>query len=225
MKDFEHKVNKAGKIMSKALRRWKCGLAFSGGKDSTALLHLAMQHDKSLPVVFNDTTVKFPESYAFIRQLQEEWGFEVHSTQDHMQTKWDEDLWNKDKVACCYRLKVEPFNKTVTDLGLGAVFVGVRRDEHPARAKAKYYDKAGAVTHISQVVFDHWRVHPLLDWSEADVWTYIRDQNLPYNPLYDKGYRSIGCAPCTEASPDGERAGREQDKELVMERLRELGYF
>ncbi len=219
--ELEDKVRKSKEVIQTALGRWKCGVAFSGGKDSTALLALVREEVPDIPLLFADTSVKFPETYAFMDRLKEEWNLNLHTARN----EWDEAQWERSKVDCCYRLKVEPFNNLVTDLGLDAVLVAIRRDEHPARAKAQYYDNVGGVTHIEKVEFDHMRVHPILDWAEEDVWTYIRDNDLPYNPLYDQGYRSIGCAPCTEPSPEGERSGREQDKELVLDRLRSLGYF
>jgi phosphoadenosine phosphosulfate reductase len=96
--------------------------------------------------------------------------------------------------------------------------VGIRWDEHPARSSETYFSPRE----------DHMRVHPILHFTEKDVWSYIRRNNVPYNPLYDKGYRSLGAKIDTEpvADPDApERAGREKEKEKIMERLRELGYF
>ncbi|MFQ5918822.1 MAG: phosphoadenosine phosphosulfate reductase family protein [Thermoplasmata archaeon] len=215
------KVSKARKVIRQALRKWRCGVAFSGGKDSTVLLHLVGQEDDTVPVLFTDTSVKFAQTYRFIEDLQARWDFPLHT----IRTEWEEEIWKNDKAECCYRLKVEPFNRLLSDLDLQAVFVGIRRDEHPARAKADYFDHLGAVTHISEVAWDHWRVHPLLDWSEEDIWEYTRKEELPANPLYAEGYRSIGCEPCTALAPEGERSGREHDKELVMDRLRRLGYF
>lgn len=185
------------------------------------MLHLVRQEDDTLPVLFTDTSVKFAETYRFIEDLQKLWEFPLHT----IRTEWDEELWRTDKAECCYRLKVQPFNRLSSDLDLQAVFVGIRRDEHPARSQAQYFDHLGAVTHISEIAWDHWRVHPLLDWSEEDIWRYTREHEIPYNPLYEDGYRSIGCEPCTFRAQDEERSGRDQDKELVMDRLRRLGYF
>ncbi len=217
-----NKLQRANSVIRKALKRWRCGVACSFGKDSMVLLHLAQRHDEAIPVLFVDTHVKFPQTYAFSEQVTQQWNLNLHRTSA---PAWDRDTWEEDKAQCCYRLKVEPFNKLVSELGLDAVFVAIRRDEHPARSKASYFDRMGGVTHIDKIEFDHHRVHPLLDWAEADVWTYIRANNLPYNPLYDNGYRSIGCEPCTQPSAEAERSGREQDKELVLDRLRRLGYF
>ncbi len=218
---LKDKVNQSRQVIQDALGRWGCGVAFSGGKDSTALLDLIRRDVPDIPLLFADTSVKFPETYRFMDRLRQEWGLNLHTARN----EWDRTQWERSKVDCCYRLKVEPFNKLVTDLGLDAVFVAIRRDEHPARSEARYVDDVGGVTHIERVEYDHKRVHPLLDWAEEDVWAYIREHDLPYNPLYDQGYRSIGCEPCTMPSDEGERSGREQDKELVLSRLRELGYF
>ncbi len=217
-----NKLKRADSVIRKALKRWHCGIACSFGKDSITLLHLVRRQNDSIPVLFADTHVKFQETYDFAERIVEEWGLNLHRT---TAPAWDKAIWERDKAACCYQLKVEPFNNLVSELGLDAVFVAIRRDEHPARARASYVDRMGGVTHIERVEFDHQRVHPLLDWTETDVWDYIQAHRLPYHPLYDRGYRSIGCEPCTEPSQKSERSGREQDKELVLDRLRRLGYF
>jgi phosphoadenosine phosphosulfate reductase len=102
--------------------------------------------------------------------------------------------------ACCAVRKIEPFRRAVA--GFGAWITGVRREQSALRA------------HAVAVEFDadnglH-KVSPLLDWTHDDVWTYIRTRKLPYNPLHDQGFPSIGCAPCTRAIEPGEdnRAGR-----------------
>ena len=116
-----------------------------------------------------------------------------------------------------------------------ALFVAIRWDEHPERAKETYFSP--------RIDPEHIRVHPMLHFTWLDVWQYIKQFNVPFNPLYLKGYTSLGCKPCTsKVKKDGfrdideiiafikqgkakERAGRDIDKELVMERLRKLGYY
>ena len=93
--------------------------------------------------------------------------------------------------------------------------LGIRSDENPARANESYFSKRS----------DHVRIHPLLHFTEQDVWDYIRLFNVPYSPLYDKGYRSIGEKPFTKKAKDGERSGRDQTKEQQMEKLRQMVYW
>lgn len=105
-----------------------------------------------------------------------------------------------ERVACCHVRKVEPFRRAVQ--GAGAWVTGVRHEQSVTRAQAKAvdFDAANGLAKIS----------PILDWTHDDVWTYIRTHKLPYNPLHDKGYPSIGCAPCTRAVEPGadSRSGR-----------------
>jgi len=104
------------------------------------------------------------------------------------------------RLRCCEIRKVEPFKRAIA--GYGAWVTGVRRDQSETRSQAQssVFDQRYGLGTIS----------PLLDWTEAEVWAYIRARKLPYNPLHDRGYPSIGCAPCTRAIEPGQdhRAGR-----------------
>ncbi len=104
------------------------------------------------------------------------------------------------RTECCEIRKVEPFRRAIA--GYGAWVTGVRREQSQTRAGAEpsAYDPRYGLQKIS----------PLLDWSDAAVWQYIRARQLPYNPLHDRGYPSIGCAPCTRAVEPGQdqRSGR-----------------
>lgn len=106
----------------------------------------------------------------------------------------------EERQSCCHIRKVEPFKRAV--VGYKAWITGVRREQSAERAKGETisWDDRNEM----------WKVSPLLEWTEEDVWAYIKVRNLPYNPLHDKGYPSIGCAPCTRAISLGEpfRAGR-----------------
>jgi phosphoadenosine phosphosulfate reductase len=105
-----------------------------------------------------------------------------------------------ERISCCQIRKVEPFIRAVA--GYGAWVTGVRREQSEQRAEAQPIarDEQSSLHKIS----------PLLDWTEAEVWTYIRVHQLYYSPLHDRGYPSIGCAPCTRAIEAGQdhRAGR-----------------
>jgi len=104
------------------------------------------------------------------------------------------------RLRCCELRKVEPFRRGIA--GYGAWVTGVRREQSESRSQVQpvVQDERYGLAKIS----------PLLDWSDAEVWAYIRAHALPYNPLHDRGYPSIGCAPCTRAIEPGQdhRAGR-----------------
>jgi phosphoadenosine phosphosulfate reductase len=106
----------------------------------------------------------------------------------------------ENRLACCHVRKVEVFRRALK--GAGAWVTGVRHEQSATRAQAKAvdFDAANGLAKIS----------PILDWTYEDVWDYIRANKLPYNPLHDKGYPSIGCAPCTRAVEPGadSRSGR-----------------
>jgi phosphoadenosine phosphosulfate reductase len=105
------------------------------------------------------------------------------------------------RLGCCHIRKVEPFKRAIT--GAGAWVTGVRREQSSTRALAQPIEVDLANGGIA-------RISPLLDWTHEDVWNYVRTNRLPYNPLHDQGYPSIGCAPCTRAVEPGEdsRSGR-----------------
>src|SRR5690606_37851145 len=105
------------------------------------------------------------------------------------------------RQGCCAVRKIEPFRRAIA--GAGAWVTGVRREQSATRALAQPVEKDEANGGIM-------KISPILDWTHEEVWHYIRSRRLPYNPLHDKGFPSIGCAPCTRAVEPGEdsRAGR-----------------
>ncbi len=109
-------------------------------------------------------------------------------------------LGSEERLSCCNIRKVEPFKRAVA--GRAAWVTGVRREQSAERALGEpvSWDQR----------YSMWKISPMLDWTDAAVWEYIKAKNLPYNPLHDKGYPSIGCAPCTRAIEPGAdpRSGR-----------------
>jgi phosphoadenosine phosphosulfate reductase len=100
--------------------------------------------------------------------------------------------------------------------GIKALLTGIRWDENPSRSEAKYFPAGEGIA----------VVNPLLHFMEKDVWNYIRGNGIPYCALYDKGYRSLGCAPGTTAQVAvQERGDKAADREKIIENLKELGYF
>jgi len=208
-------------VIAKALERFgkdKIAAAFTGGKDSLVVLHLLKQVGDGqvpIPVLHIDTSVKFKEIYEYRDKLVKEWNLNLIVTRNEQALK--EIRVAQDREVCCQRLKTDALNMAIIKHGWRALITGVRWDEQEARAREKYFSPR----------VHHTRIHPILHFREQDIWEYIRKYELPYCPLYDQGYRSIGCEPCTKPAKEGfpERGGRAQDKEEIMERLRALGYF
>ncbi len=208
-------------------RRTPFAVAWTGGKDSTVLLHLWKLYLAELPeerrpelVALNiDTGCKFPEVIAFRDRLIEEWGLRCIVVRPEVALEGYPLA--VDVTACCAALKIAPLARALAEHEVGVLFCGLRRDEHPGRAERKWLEEREQP--------HHWQCNPLLDWTELDVWAWIMDQGLPYCELYDQGYRSLGCRPCTAApgseSGQGERGGRDQRKEAQLDALRSLGYF
>ena len=222
---LNQKTSLSIEIIKEAYDRFgdKIGLAFTGGKDSSVLLDLTRRaFGGKIPfkVITIDTSAEFPEIKEFIEKLKQAWGFDLltYSNIEALKQKYEVA---KDKADCCNTLKTVPLKQSIKDLHLKAMFTGIRKDENEARADEVYFSKRKDP--------HHFRVHPILHFTEADIWEYIKLNNLPYCPLYEQGYRSIDCAPCTQKTTMdkdiAERSGRSQDKEAAMDKLRQLGYF
>lgn len=161
-------------------------------------------------VFFLDTDLLFPETYELKDRLADRLDVEivrVHGglSLDDQADQYGEELWNDDPDQCCFLRKVKPLRDYLADKG--AWITAIRRDQSPSRADTGFVE--WNTTH--EVV----KINPLADWTEEDVWAHIEEHDLPYNPLHDEGYPSIGCIPCTEPA-DGEndlRAGRWSDSD------------
>jgi phosphoadenosine phosphosulfate reductase len=191
---YDFKVKQAKRIISKAIDIFsdKLPIAFSGGKDSLVVLHLGLEVHPNLPVVCNNTTVEFPETLQYVKDLQSEWGFSLHMTQSTTgffkmvrQRGWADH----DNRWCCRPFKEEPAYHYMLSNGFKAEITGTTRTESIFRrslAPIKMPKKEPFIL----------RVNPIYDWNEWEVWRYIKEEDLHYNPLYDMGYRRIGCWCC-----------------------------
>jgi len=179
-------------------------LSSSFQTQSMPLLHMAMEVRRGLPVFFLDTGYHFWETLMFRERIASEWRLNVIDL--YRDSRWDvfvrqraRSLPLDDPNLCCYLHKVQPMQKALKDLK--AWITGIRRDQTSVRARAKILElqNDGLL-----------KINPLLNWTKADVMRYVEEHNLPTHPLFEKGYRSIGCAPCTIAIGvnDDERAGR-----------------
>ena len=217
---LEEKEKESRKLLKEAIEKFgmeKVAVAWSGGKDSTTVLHLIRQEFKKviIPVVFIDTSVKFKEIYSFRDKLAKEWNLNLIIVKNEEALKTIKIAQNKEE--CCYLLKTIPLREAITSHGWQALITAVRWDEQEARKNETYFSRRENPPHT--------RIHPILHFRELDIWAYIRKYNISYCELYHKGYRSLGCEPCTKIGAGAERAGRDQDKEEIMQRLRGMGYF
>lgn len=226
MTKLDKKVIKAKTVIKKAFQKWQpeeIAVAWTGGKDSTTLLHLVLQTvppNTPFQVIFNDSTIEFPQIYQFINNLFKLWKFNLvwikHSESDLSLYR---KVRSKEKKMEVMRLaKIHAIENAVKNYHIKAFLSGIRWDEQAARSQETYFSPRG----------DHLRVHPILHFTLADIWEYIHTFNVPYVDLYDKGYKSLGEAPFTKPATNAdapERSGREATKEKVMARLRKLGYW
>jgi phosphoadenosine phosphosulfate reductase len=216
------KVEQSKTILVEAMERFpgKIALAWTGGKDSTTALHLLRELGGGmvpLPVLNIDTSVKFKEIYEFRDRLARSWELDLRVERNEPAIK--EIAIAADKEECCRLLKVEVIRQALRKYAWEALITGLRWDEHPDRAAEPY------ITEMSDPAYV--RINPLLHFTERDIWQYIRANQVPFCTLYLRGYRSLGCEPCTQPgfAGRGERSGRDQTKEEIMRRLRAQGYF
>jgi phosphoadenosine phosphosulfate reductase len=180
------------------------GMSSSFQTQSVPLLHMMAHIQPEMRIFFLDTGFHFWDTLMFREQMGYEWQLNiVDLRRDH---RWDEfirqnrhNLPNDDPNLCCFINKVQPMQKAMS--GLKAWISGIRRDQTSERAQAKIIE-----VHKEALV----KINPLLNWTKEDVQEYIAEHQLPTHPLLEKGYRSIGCAPCTRPveSDQDERAGR-----------------
>ena len=179
-------------------------LTCSWQKQSSVLVHMVSELGLDVDIVELDTQLFFRESYETRERLVARYGLNlivpevITIAEQHKQE--GPNLWETNPDRCCHIRKVEPLLGVLEPYD--AWVSGIRREQSPSRANAKKVERSER--------YGVWKVQPLADWSEKDVWQYIIRNDIPYNPLHDVGYRSIGCIPCTRPTrPDEEeRAGR-----------------
>ena len=176
-----------------------------GGGSGMVLVDMAAQIYPQLKVFYLDTDLLFPETYALRDEVAQRYNispmaFKSLLTLEEQASQHGEALWSRDPDLCCDLRKVEPNQRALK--GERAWIAGLRRDQSPTRRDMQ------VVSWDTQ--FNLVKVAPLAAWSEAQVMDYVHEHKVPYNPLYDQGYLSIGCIHCTRAVKQGEdhRAGR-----------------
>ena len=179
-------------------------LTCSWQKQSSVLVHMVSELELDIDVVELDTHLFFKETYETRERLVERYGLRLIRpeviTVAEQHTREGPNLWERNPDGCCHIRKVEPLVRALEPYD--AWVSGVRRDQSPSRANLRKLE--------SSERYGVWKIQPLADWREEDIWQYIMANDIPYNPLHDAGYRSIGCIPCTRPTrPDEEeRAGR-----------------
>jgi phosphoadenosine phosphosulfate reductase len=176
----------------------KLALACSFQKEEAVLLDLLFELEPDARVFALDTGVLFRETYDVWRAVEERYGTVI----EPWRGEWVDGLWAEDPGRCCHLRKVEPLGRALASLD--AWVTGLRREQSPTRANAPKLEWDDA--------HDCWKLNPLADWTEADVWRRISERDLPYNALHDRGYASIGCTHCTQpgAGREGRWAGLEK---------------
>ena len=180
-------------------------LTCSWQKQSSVLVHMVAELELDIPVVELDTHLFFRESYETRDRLVERYGIKLLPP-PHVITVAEQhraegpNLWETDPDRCCHIRKVEPLLQALEPYD--AWISGIRRDQSPSRATTPKVQLSER--------YEVWKLHPLADWDEKRVWAYITINEIPYNPLHDVGFRSIGCIPCTRPTTpeEEERAGR-----------------
>jgi phosphoadenosine phosphosulfate reductase len=176
--------------------------------EGTAVMHMATQIRPDIPILFLETGYQFAETLAFKERLADLMGLNVVDlvgdyTVERQAEVFGPRLFERDAERCCDLNKVRPMFDALR--GLDAWITAFRRDSSPTRADAPFVQQY-------ELEPGRWlvKVNPTAAWSRRQVWAYLRQHDLPHNPLYDLGYASIGCAPCTRSRVQGEpeRAGR-----------------
>ena len=164
-------------------------LSSSFGIQSAVMLHLLTQVDSNIPVLITDTGHLFPETYRFIEQLTERLKLNLHVYQAKesaawQQAKYGEEWAISDDTLKAYnrRNKVEPLERGLSDLNANTWFSGVRRQQSAHREGLS----------VVSTLRGRYKVHPIIDWTNKDVHEYLTKHNLPYHPLWDEGYVSVG---------------------------------
>lgn len=164
-------------------------LTSSFGIQAAVLLHLVTRQAPGIPVLLIDTGYLFPETYRFIDELTERLRLNLTVYRSPVSPAWQEarhgkrwqqgldglDAYNREN-------KVEPMERALRELGIGTWFAGLRRSQSASRANVPFLKAQG----------ERWKVHPIADWSDRDVYRYLKTNDLPYHPLWEQGYVSVG---------------------------------
>lgn len=182
----------AQEVLALAVERYhpRLVMACSFQKEESVLIDMLMSIEPGARVFTIDTGALFPQTYEVWRQIEDRYGLRI----EVMDATSPNGPWSA--ANCCGSRKVAALDDALA--GAEAWITGIRRDQSPTRADAAKLERDGAR--------GVWKFNPIADWSDTDIWRYVHENDLPYHPLHDDGYDSIGCAPCT--LPGNGREGR-----------------
>ena len=207
-------------IVDWAVRQFGEGLVMSSsfGAESATLLHMAVSVMPRIRIIMIDTGYLFPQTWSFMETLRRRFDLNVwvYRTRNDpiawLHSAGEENpTWRKDVESCCAANKNEPFERAMRDLAPAAWLRGVRRGQAETRQRMQHVEYAKR--------YNCYAISPLLDMTTRDIHQYMKQHDLPYHPMYEEGYASIGCNPlsCTRAIQPGEdpRSGRWAGKDKV----------
>jgi phosphoadenosine phosphosulfate reductase len=181
----------------------KIAISTAFGPEGCALVAMAVGIKPDVKVFTIDTEFLFPESIELRRRFEEKYKISVEVMKgevsiEEQNRRWGVRLFEENTDQCCALRKVEPTARALK--GLDAWIAGLRRDQAKTRARIDILEGYDGLV----------KINPLANWTRKDTWKYLLDHEVPYNPLLDRGYKSIGCWPCTQpvAADADERAGR-----------------
>lgn len=174
-------------------------LTSSFGAQSAVMLHLVTRQMPDIPVILIDTGYLFPETYAFIDQMTSRLDLNLHVYRPRVSAAWQEARHGKRWEQGLRGIeeynaenKIEPMQRALGELNVGTWFSGLRRDQSDERLDTPFVQPSG----------NRFKVHPIADWTDRDVYRYLQQHDLPYHPLWDEGYVSIGDVHTTRSLAD-----------------------
>lgn len=180
-------------------------LSSSFGAQAAVSLHLVTQVQPDIPVILIDTGFLFPETYRFVDELTERLNLNLKTYRPDLSPAWIEArhgrLWEQGRAGIeAYNAlaKVEPMRRALDELDVAVWFAGLRRSQSASRAE----------TPLIQPSRERVKAHPIADWTDRDVYLYLRQHKLPYHPLWDEGYVSIGDTHTTRRIQDVDDASQ-----------------
>ena len=191
------KIEHSLKLIKEAIGKYpRIAVACSFGKDSVVIVHLARRIKEDIPIFTVMTRFKPKETFEYKDLITRSWNLNLREYSSKAEIP--EKLYKTDPDECCRILKVEPTKEAVKDLDCW--ICGLRNTEGRTREDYKEIEIKGNLV----------KLNPILSWTELDIWKYIAANKIPVHPWYVQGYRSLGCAPCSNPGGELERDGRWQ---------------